>query len=373
MGEIKGKQDTVSYGFSFPRIKSLEHAFYVSNEQNITPSISVNYGLRFSVFSNIGEGTVEEFERVVGEQRVEYNVTGEEKYGKGEIYHTYTVPEPRIGATFVLSDKHSIKASYSRTAQYLFVASNSSVETPIDVWICSNPNIKPQTSDQYTAGYFRNFLGNMLETSVEVYYKEIQNQIQFREFAMPQFNEHIIEDLRVGVGKAYGVELLIKKPGGRLNGWVSYAYSVSKLKIKDIQEKGWYPSPYDRPHDFTVVAIYQHNKRISLSSNFTFKSGNPITAPSARFEYGSQIVPYYSGRNQSRVPAYHRLDFAMTYKIKDRKHWQGEWVFSVYNVYANKNPDAIYFERDDENPYKTRAMQTTYFTFFPSVSFNFTF
>jgi hypothetical protein len=229
-------------------------------------------------------------------------------------------------------------------------------------------------ADQYSLGYFRNFLDNRIETSVELYYKNMQNQIAFDEFAQPQFNPDMEEDLRFGKGRAYGLELMIRKNTGRLSGWLSYSYSRSMRKINDIQEKDWYPSPYDRPHDLTLVAMYDLTPRVSLSANWTIKSGRPLNAPAARYEYGNLVIPYYTGRNQDRMPTYHRLDLSVTLqgKKKPGRNFRGEWIFSVYNAYARKNADAIYFTQSS-NTYNTKAMRTSYFSIFPSVSYHFNF
>ncbi len=367
-GSISGRQDTIQFRFNQPLLYSLESGIYLSNKQKVNESLTVDYGLRYTIFQNIGDATVPVLDE-------DYNIIRKKNYEKGEIYNTYQGFEPRLGVTYLFSEKSSIKASYSRTRQYLLIASNSNTGTPLDVWISSDPNIKPQVGDLYSAGYFRNFRDNSLETSLEVYYKDMENQVAFEEFAQPQFNPNMIEVLRFGKGRAYGIELMMKKPQGRLSGWISYSWSRSERKIQDIQEKDWYPSPYDRTHDFTVVAMYDLNERISLSANWTFKTGRPVNAPVERYEYGNLILPEYPGRNQDRMPNYHRLDLGVTIKGKKdpKKIFQGDWVFSIYNAYAHKNADALYFEQDQNNFYETRAMRTTYFTIFPSVTYNFKF
>jgi uncharacterized lipoprotein YehR (DUF1307 family) len=368
VGQIDGQQDTISFEFEQPTLHSLETGLFISNKQKVNEQLTLNYGLRFSIFQNIGEDTV----NVLND---DYEIVNKKYYDDGEFYNTYQGFEPRFGLTYVLSDKNSIKANYSRTRQYLLIASNSNTGTPLDIWISSSPNIKPQIGDIYSVGYFRNFLDNNIETSLELYYKDMKNQVAFREFAQPQFNPNLEKDLRFGKGRAYGVELMIKKPRGRLSGWITYSWSRSKRKIHDIQEKDWYPSPYDRPHDLTIVAMYDLSKRISISANWTYKSGRPVNAPVERYEYGNLILPQYPGRNQDRMPNYHRLDLGVTIKGKDKpnKLFNGEWVFSIYNAYAHKNADALYFEQDEDNFYETRAMRTTYFTIFPAVTYNFKF
>ena len=368
VGKVDGRQDTMTFKFEQPTLYSLESGVFVSNKQKVNEKLTVDYGIRFSLFQNIGDANV----AVLDDN---YNVVGEKKYEKGEIYNTYQGFEPRIGMTYLFSAKNSIKASYSRTRQNLLIASNSNTGTPLDIWISANPNIKPQIGNIYGAGYFRNLLDNTIETSLEVYFKDMKNQVAFKEFAQPQFNPNLEEDLRFGKGRAYGVELMIKRSEGRLSGWISYSWSRSERKINDIQEKDWYPSPYDRPHDLSVVAMYDLTRRISISANWTYKTGRPVNAPVERYEYGNLILPQYPGRNQDRMPDYHRLDIGVTLKGKDKpdKLINGEWVFSIYNAYAHKNADALYFEQDSDNFYETHAMRTTYFTIFPSVTYNFKF
>jgi len=368
IGSVSGTQGNQEFDLKLPKTKSIESGIYLSNKQKIGDNLSLNYGVRYSLFQNIGKATV----NVVDDN---YNVIGEEDYDKREIYQTYQNLEPRIAMTYILSDDQSIKASYSRTSQYIFIASNSRKGNPLDVWMSATPNIKPQIGDQYSTGYYRNFFDNKLETSFDIYYKEMQNQVAFKEFAEPQFNPDIEEDLRFGEGRAYGAELMIKKTNGRLSGWISYSYSVSELKINDIQHKGWYPSPFDRPHDLDIVAMYDLTGRISISANWSYKTGRPFNAPAARYEYGGVVAPYYPGRNQDRMPDYHQLDLSVAIKNKEKasRLLNGEWVISVNNAYARKNADALFFQQEESGSYETKAKKVSYYTIFPSVSYNFKF
>ncbi len=368
LGDVSGMRGMRTFDTKLPKTKSIESALYLSNEQKVSDNLTFNYGLRYSLFQNIGEATV----NVVDDN---YNVTGEKHYSKGEIYQTYQTFEPRLAMSFVLADDQSIKASYNRTSQYIFIASNSRRGNPLDVWMSANPNIKPQLADQYSTGYYRNFLDHELETSLDIYYREMQNQVAFKEFAEPQFNPDIEQDLRFGKGRAYGVELMIKKPRGRLSGWISYSYSISELNIQDIQHEGWYPSPFDRPHDLNIVAMYDLTDRVNLSANWSYKTGRPLNAPAARYEYGGVIVPYYPGRNQDRMPDYHQLDLNVTIESKTRpeRSFQGEWVISVNNAYARKNADALFFQQEEYGSYETKAKKISYYTIFPSVTYNFKF
>lgn len=367
LGSVNGTSGGQEFEANLPKTQSIESAIYLSNEQEIGQKLSLDYGLRYSLFQNIGRATV----NLVDD---DYNVIGEERYDKGEIYQTYQNFEPRFATTYNISDSRSLKASYSRTSQYIFIASNSRRGNPLDVWMSANPNIKPQTGNQYSTGYYHNFLDNRIETSFNVYYKTIQNQVAFKAFAEPQFNPDIEEDLRFGKGRAYGAELMIKKPKGMLSGWISYSYSTSELKIEDIQQKGWYPSPFDRPHDLTIVAMYDISSRIRIAANWTYKTGRPLNAPASRYEYGGVVVPFYAGRNQDRMPDYHKLDLNLTIKGKNKpsKLVEGEWVISVNNAYARKNADALFFQQE-ESSYETQAKKVSYYTIFPSIAYNFKF
>lgn len=366
VGKVKGRQDTINFKLKLPSIPGVENAFYLSNEQKIGTHLALNYGIRYSQFFNTGNNDI----HVVNDEHTVIDTT---KYNwRNTVYQGL---EPRFSISYIINEKQSIKASYSRTRQYMLIASNSTTGNPLDVWILSNPNIKPLLCDQVSAGYFRNFFDNTLETSIEVYFKNTQNQVAFKEFAEPQFNELIEEDLRFGKGQSYGLELLIKKPEGRLNGWISYDYSVSKFKIEDIQEKDWFYSPYDSPHDVTLVAIYNLSKRLDISANWLWKKGQPLNAPSMRYEYGNLILPVFPGRNQDRLPNYHRLDLSVTLHpvFSKKRKWSDELILSVYNVYNYKTPDIIYFKRDETDYYKTQAMRVTYIPFFPSLTYNFKF
>ncbi len=367
-GKIAGFSDTIKYNFKNPRNNALEHAFYVSNEQKITPQFSLQYGIRYTLFQNIGKASVYKLNS-------DYETIDTLEYGKNKIYNTYHSIEPRIGLTYLLTKNSSVKLGYSRTSQFVHVASNSSTGSIIDLWIGSSPNIKPQYADLYSAGYFRNLFKNQVEASIEVYYKNMENQVEFREFATPQFNPRMDEDFRQGKGRSYGVELMMKKSEGRLTGWVSYTWSKSERKINGIQEKDWFLSPTDRRHDLTVVGMYNLSKRLSFSTNFTLKSGRPFTSPVLRYEYEGTVLPYYTKRNNDQMPLYHRLDVALTLKGKEKpgRKIHSEWVLSVFDVYNRSNPISIYFMSDEDNEFVTHAYRQSFLGLTPSITWNFTF
>ncbi|MFO7655714.1 MAG: TonB-dependent receptor [Bacteroidales bacterium] len=367
-GKVIGRDDTIKYNFEFPANKALEHAIYLSDEYKLSENLTFEAGLRYSLFQNIGKAKIYKLNS-------EYQTIDTLNYAKGKIYNYYHSLEPRVAFNLRLNDNSSLKAGYSRTSQFIHVASNSSTSSLIDIWVGSNPNIKPQLADLFSIGYFRNFLNNTIETSVEAYYKNMYNQIEFREFAIPQYNDRIDEDFRHGIGRSYGMELFVKKPEGILSGWISYTLSKSERKIKDIQEKDWFLSTYDRRHDLNMVAMYNLSKRILLSANFQLKSGRPFTSPVKRYLYDGTVIPYFSKRNADRMPVYHRLDFGFTLKSKEkpgrRYHW--ETIVSIFDLYNRTNPVSISFRPDEKNPGITRAYKENFMGFMPSVTWNFSF
>lgn len=368
-GEARGLGDETFFSeYVLPKNYAIESGTYLSNEQHIGGFLTLKYGLRFSMFQNIGPGTIYDFND-------QYQVVDSTVYGDGEIFNTYMNIEPRFGITYLLNERSSIKASYSRTTQYLHLAQNSTAGTPLDIWFPSSPNVKPQISDQGAVGYFRNFKDNMYEASAEIYYKQMDNAIDFKDHAELLLNKELEGELRFGEARAYGLELMVRKSKGRLNGWISYTYSQAERKIKEINDGDPYPAPYDKPHDVSVVLNYQLNERWIFGANWVYATGLPVTFPTGRAVWGNRIVPIYSDRNDYRMPDYHRLDVSVTLKPKEKpnRKWYGEWNLSVYNAYARKNAWSINFEQDPSDPYTTYAEMTYLFSIIPSISYNFKF
>ncbi len=381
-GKVIGHNDTMKYNFRIPLNKAMEHAFYIADEFKVTQKLTVEMGLRYSLFQNMGKTNAYVLNR-------EYLTVDTMSYDNWEIFHHFQSLEPRLAFTYRTGENSSVKAGYSRTSQYVHVASNSNVGSIIDIWVGSNKNIKPQLADMYSAGFFKNALDNKLETSVEVYYKDMYNQIEFREFATPQFNEHMDEDFRFGKGRSYGIELFVKKATGDFTGWISYTWSKTEKKTKDIQEKGWYLSPFDRTHDMSVVAMYNLSPRLSVSGNFQVKSGRPFTSPAKRYQYGEStyqdgnqqdgnqqdgaVIPFFPGRNNDRMPIYHRLDLGLTWKGKPGRRFYSEVNVSVFDVYNRSNPMSINFRPDEDNANITKAYEQTFLGFMPAITWNFSF
>lgn len=323
--------------------------------------------MRFSLFQNIANG--EELNYMN-----KYEVDHTEYYKKGKFYNNQHQFEPRLGLAYVIDEKQSLKASYSHMAQYIQMASNSSAGSPLDVWFQTSQNVKPQLCDQFALGYFRNFADNMFEASAEIYYKNMKNVIDFKDHAELIGNADLEQELRFGKGYSYGLEVMVRKNQGPLSGWVSYTYSRSQRKADDINEGDWYRSPYDKPHNISIVANYELSKKWSVSANWVYATGAPVTYPTGRFQIENNYIPIYSGRNEYRYPAYHRLDLAATMQLsKPGKRLKHDLTFSLYNAYGRKNPWTILFNQEADMPDVSYAEQVYLFTFIPSVTWNFTF
>lgn len=368
-GLIEARNDnSVLNTFKIPDSQALEYGGYIENEQKIGGLLSLNYGLRFTVFQNIGPATVYNFD----ESFVKIDST---VYANGDIYNTYSGFEPRASLTYLLTENSSLKASYSRTMQFIQLASNSTVGNPLSIWFPASPNVKPQYADQGAVGYFRNFLDGGLETSVEVFYKKMYSQIDFKDHAQLLMNPELEGELRFGYGDAYGIEVFVRKNVGKLTGWLSYTYSKSTRYFEDINAGKPYLSPFDKPNDLSLVLSYDFTKRLNFSATWVYSSGSTATFPTGRFTYGNMIAPVYSDRNDFRLPDYHRLDLGVTLKEKQLsgRKWHHSWVFSVYNAYNRHNTYSISFEESKTNPNQTVAMKTYLFGIIPSITFNFNF
>lgn len=368
-GEARGLgEETFFNEFVIPKKYALESGIYVSNEQKVGALLTLKYGLRLSMFNNVGPDTLYVFDD-------DFEKTDAIGKSSGDIYNTYINLEPRFGITYILNEVSSIKGSYSRTAQYIQLAQNSTAGTPLDIWFPSSPNVKPQISDQGAVGYFRNLKNNTYEVSVEGYYKYMQNAIDFKDHAQLLLNKELEGELRFGTAQSYGLEFMIRKQRGNFTGWVSYTLSKATRDIPEINDGNTYNAPYDKPHDISIVLNYQFSKRLMAGLNWVYSTGVPVTFPTGRAVWGNKIVPIYSDRNDYRMPDYHRLDVSLTLKPKEKpnRKWYGEWNLSVYNAYARKNAWAINFQQDESDPYKTYAEMTYLFSIIPSISYNFNF
>ncbi len=356
--------------FELEQNSSIESGIYISNVQNITKKLTLKYGLRFSLFQNIGPGTSYSYD-----ENYELVDTVGTYYGKGNIFNTYFGIEPRVGLIYKFDSISSVKASYSRTNQYVQLASNSAGGFPLDIWFSANKNVKPQVADQIAVGYFRNFYFNKIEASVETYYKKMNNTIDFKDHAELLFNKYLEKEFRIGESWSYGAEFMVRFDFDKLSGWISYTLSKTQRKIAKINKGVVYNAPYDKPNDVSIVLNYMLNGRISFSATWVYATGAPLTVPSGRFSIDNTVLSVYSDRNAYRMPDYHRLDLSVNIKTKLRgkRKWYGEWNFSVYNAYARHNAWVINFVPDKNNPNKTNAEMTYLFSVIPSITYNFKF
>lgn len=359
---------------------SLESALYLSNEQKVGKRLTLIYGLRYSNFNQIGPGDIYTYNK-------DGIVTDTTYYKKRESVSAFNGLSPRFSMSYLINEKSSIKSSFARTYQYIHLLSNSTSSSPTDIWIPSSNNVKPQIADQYSLGYFRNFKDNLLELSVEAYYKSMQNTIDYKDGAEVTLNPTVEGELLFGIGRAYGVEVLLKKRRGKFTGWVSYTWSKTEKLFDDINQGSWFPARQDRRHDISLVGIYKMNERLTFSSTWVYYTGAAVTFPGGKYEIDGQVINYYTERNGYRMPNYHRLDFGVTldnknYKIvkdietgEDKqvpKRFESSWNFSVYNVYGRENAYSINFQ-ENEVTGETEAVQISLFKIIPSISYNFKF
>ncbi|MEZ4956911.1 MAG: hypothetical protein R2825_25360 [Saprospiraceae bacterium] len=347
-GNAIGVSEGESSDFSLSKKYAIESAVYAEHEIKLD-RFEINYGLRYSHFNYTGEGNAYEFGEAE-EPGLRRPVTDSKSYDQWESIATYGNLEPRLSLKYQLSDANSIKASYNRTAQYIHLISNTTASTPLDVWTPSTNNIKPQTAHQVALGYFQNLQNDNYELTTEVYYKKMSHLVDYIEGANLLLNEFLEGDLLEGDGRAYGLELMVKKNNGRFNGWASYTLGRTERQVEGVNGGEWYPSRFDQTHNLSVTGFYETKSRWSFSANFVIISGTPTTFPTSRFEQQGYIIPHNANetRNNVRIPVYHRLDVSATLdgKTKPDKRWKGQWVFSVYNVYNRRNPFSIYFQQD---------------------------
>ncbi len=373
-GNAVGVSEGVAHDLSVDDKFALEGALFIENKIDLSSSIAINYGLRWSYFNYIGAGRSYTFgEAPRGLRRPVLSST---TYEQWESIQTYSNLEPRISMKFQLSEDKSVKASYNRMAQYIHLISNTTASTPVDIWTPSTNNLKPQIADQWAVGYFQNLNQNTYEFSAELYYKQYAQLLDYIDGADLLLNEFLDGDLLEGKGRSYGVELMLKKSKGRFSGWASYTIARTERLVEGINNNEWYPSRYDQTHNLSLTGFYELADRWSLSSNFVLISGTPATFPTTRFEQQGYIIPYNLNetRNNVRIPVYHRLDISATLQGKKNleRRWQSEWVFSIYNIYSRRNPFSIYFKQGENTT--TEAIRLSVIgNFIPSVSYNFKF
>ncbi len=341
----------------------LESAAYINNSFTVNSKLSMDYGLRLSAYSILGDGSYNIYEKGLKTSNIDLT---DKTFGK-----TYFNLEPRLSLSYKISENSSLKTAYGRNTQHLHLLSNSTSSSPTDQWIGNTYNVKPEIADQVSLGYFRNFADNKLEFSAETYYKSMQNQVDYKNGADLNSAPDVESELLYGQGRAYGLELFLKKRTGKMTGWISYTLSKTERKIEGISNGNWYNAKQDRTHDFSIVGMYQLSPKWSLSGNWVYYTGNAVTFPSGKYQVDGVTTYLYTERNGYRMPAYHRLDLGATYEKKRAGRYQSSWNFSVYNAYARENAYTITFQDSETNPGTTEALRTSLFKLVPSVSYNF--
>lgn len=343
-----------------------ENSLYITHQYTFSDKFSVEYGARLSAFSSVGPGNFYTYDSIGNTKDTTY-------YRSGQFVKSYINLEPRVTFNYLLNQQSSVKASYARNVQNLHLISNSTSGNPTDLWIPSSNNVKPEIADQVSLGYYRNFDDNLYEFSAEIYYKALQNQIDYKKGAELNFNENVESQILFGTGRAYGFELFLKKKYGQFNGWISYDLSRTERKFNEINNGSYYPARQDRTHDISIVGMYELNKHWTFSATWVYNTGNAVTFPSGKYEIDGKTVMLYSERNANRMPSYHRLDVGATWIVKKTANTESSWNFSLYNAYGQENAYSITFQNNEKDPTKTDAIQTTLFRFVPSFSYNFKF
>lgn len=378
-GEVTSSGKTSFNDFYLQNRYSWDNAAFISDTWRVSQWLNLTFGARASSFGIYGPGNFYQIDN-------EGNVTDTIAYEKGELVKNYFNLEPRVAASFIINNSSSIKASFVRNAQNLHLIANSVTSFPTDKWIASTNIIKPEISNLYALGWYKNLNYNKYELTTEVYYKQLYNQIDYRSGADVYTNDAIESQILFGIGRAYGLETMLKKKYGKLTGWLAYTLSKTERKIDGINDGEWYNARQDRTHDFAVVANYQIGKKWNLSANWVYYTGDAVTFPAGKYVIDNQIVYYYTKRNSYRMPSYHRLDLGATYEWKgapwifrwmvndeQSKRWTSELAFSVFNAYGRENAYIITFRQNEDDPSKTEAVQTSLFRFVPSISYNFKF
>lgn len=375
--------------YEIPHKYAFEPTVFIEAEHELTDILRVNYGVRYSQFYRLGSENINLYEN---NEPVRYNSSidayekvtpiGQQYYGKNKKISFYDNFEPRLAISVQLQEQQSLKFSYSKMAQYIHLISNTNAATPLDIWEPSGPYVKPQIVHQYAVGYFQNLADNKYSLEIESYFKAGKNRLDYIDGADLIGNRAIEQVLLNGKTEAYGLEFLFRKNTGKLNGWIAYtiAKSMQQTVGRTADEKGinngeWYRTPYDRLHDLTIVGNYELSEKWNISANFTLQSGRPVTYPVGKYEFLDQNINDFNYRNNYSLPAFHHLDLSATYtpKPSKQKGWQGEWVFSIYNIYNRKNAASISFRESEDYIGKTEAVKLSIFGIVPSVTYNFKF
>jgi hypothetical protein len=373
---------------------AIENHAYLQDDYKVSNKLSMMFGIRVSHFAQL---TNEPIPNYVNGAPLVFNpainnyqsgiVASFNTYAKNTLLNNSFGFEPRLSLNYLINESASLKAGYNRMYQYIHLLSTATSPTPLDIYTPSSSFIKPQIADQLAVGFFKNLNNSQYELSIEAYYKWMQNQFDFIDGASPLLNNSPETILLNGSARAFGLEMMIKKSEGNLTGWISYTLSKAERRTpgingaRGINNGQYYVTNYDKPHNLAVTGNYQLNKRWSISANFIFQSGRPITYPESKYTFNGLSVPEYSDRNAYRLPAYHRLDISATLKGKENKKYKRQWVFGIYNLYNRQNAANITFREEvttTPNNYEVgtgvnNAYRLTFFGIIPSVTYEFKF
>lgn len=356
-------------GLQLPSLQqrtALDNALFIHDEWKATQRLQVGVGLRLSAFNALGGGDFYSY-------NTEGEVTDTTRYNAGEFLANYIRPEPRLTLSYQLTELNSLKLGYARNVQVMHLISNTTSTSPTDVWLMSSKNIAPRISDQVALGWSCILDKSKLEFTAEAYYKLTQNALDLRNGADLRANEFLEGELLAGEGRAYGLELLLRKREGRFTGWVGYTLARTELRFDEVNDGAWYSAKQDATHDISLVGMYDLNDRWQLSATWVYRTGNAVTFPSGKYEVDGEVQFLYTERNGYRMPAYHRLDLAATWSGKKSERSSSSWSFGLYNAYGRENAYSIDFEDDPDDPSRTRAVQTSLFKWVPSITYNFSF
>ena len=388
-GEIKPTSESSSINEEkLDKKYAYEPAIYAELEHKISDKLNLRYGLRFSSFYRIGKQTLKTYQDdlpVVYNQDLDIYESatpiGEEAFDSGKTIASFNGLEPRVSLAYQFDENTSFKASYQRVNQYLHLVSNTTSATPLDVWAPSGKYIKPQISNQYAIGFFKNLKEGRYSLEIESYFKDVANRIDYIDGADLLANNTIETEILIGKSRAYGLEILLQKNKGKLRGWLSYTLSKSEQQVQGrtpvetgINNGNWYNTAYDRTHDLSLTGSYALNKKWKFGANFIFQTGRPANYPSGQYVFEDTTVPVFVTRNAERLTSFHRLDISatLTSRKNANRKWKSEWVFGIYNLYGRKNAASITFRRN-ENTLQNEAVRTSIFGIMPAITYNFRF
>ncbi|WP_298546277.1 TonB-dependent receptor [uncultured Aquimarina sp.] len=363
--------------FEIEKERALESAVFLATEIDLTKNLTLDAGIRYSIYNFLGEGTQNVYQD--GVPRSEQTIQETLSFDNNEVIETYGGPEFRISGRYLIGEDFSVKASYNKTFQFIHTLSNNTTVSPIDTWKLSDLNIEPQSSQQYALGGYKNFDSGAYELSLEGFYKESKNIVDFKTGAEILLNENIETEVLQGNGRSYGVEFLLKKQKGRLYGWLGYTYSRSLIQLDSqfreerVNGGEFFPSNFDKPHDFSLVANYKFTRRFSLATNFVYQTGRPVTFPVGSFTFNGSDFTVFSDRNKFRIPDFYRLDIGFNIEGNHKKNKVGHsfWTISIYNVLGRNNPFSVFFVTEDG---EVKALQSSIFSVpVPSITYNFKF